>query len=580
MSIWDEVDNQEWADLATRTETFVERLTEREDLIVLIKPDTRSKEEKVETGSIPAAMFRPEFARIDLNASKILDNNLSDVKFVDPNGIYAQRAFPVFTGTVVHESAHAKHTIYSFPKETPAHIIKWVKILEETRVETKILEEFPQYVKYLKVIVKDIATGRFLDPQQEALNQALFLRYEAANSVFLILAREEIGILDLDEIQETLKSCKSSLGKADFDKLKKLWEESQLVEDEDVSTLIGIAEKIHALVDPKDQFTESILDSFVHDSSSTSAGNVSSPFAELVAASSNAEKQIKAGEAVPIPKKRNLQEENRQFRDSLQNSLKQYNKNPIPAGWGYYEPTLNNLTPTASDISRLRAITLALKKAQYRDVSKTYLHSQTPPGRLIIREAMNREAQVASNQAITATPWKQTRRREVDNPPITLAVASDISGSMSVYQKEVSSFSWAVATAVRQLMGKVGAVAWNGKPYQLIKPNTAPKQIPYYTARGGSDGLPESIKVLDGMMNLSFGEGVRVLAIITDGELPNNDLIQQRITELANRGVITLWILTSARGFQPKNATIALLRNPSDFGKIVGTKMIEALSKA
>ena len=65
-----------------------------------------------------------------------------------------------------------------------------------------------------------------------------------------------------------------------------------------------------------------------------------------------------------------------------------------------------------------------------------------------------------------------------------------------------------------------------------------------------------------------------------DGELPDENVIQKEIDLLHSKGVLILWILTSARGFKPKNATIAILKSPDDFGKIVGPKIIETLAKA
>lgn len=239
------------------------------------------------------------------------------------------------------------------------------------------------------------------------------------------------------------------------------------------------------------------------------------------------------------------------------------------------------------DKARSRAITVALQKAQYREVHKTTLDSTLPPGRFNVRQAMARTSQVASGQEITATPWKQTRRREIDNPPITLAVATDVSASMHAWQREVSSFTWAFSHAVKGLRGKAGALAWNVGSTALIQPNMVTENIPVASAGGGSTGCPSAMMALDSMMNLSFGDGVRVLAVITDGYLTQRGYANEPcartqgvINELHARGVKVMWFVTRHDGWIPANTTATVLHRPEDFGRLVGKTIIESLAKA
>ncbi|MBC9704385.1 MAG: hypothetical protein H9W81_05080, partial [Enterococcus sp.] len=256
------------------------------------------------------------------------------------------------------------------------------------------------------------------------------------------------------------------------------------------------------------------------------------------------------------------------------------NKNP-------FGTVISMRKPKPEDYARSRAITVALQKAQYREVHKTTLNSTMPPGRFNVRQAMNRTSQVAAGQDVTATPWKQTRRREVDNPPITLAVATDVSRSMNAWQREVSSFTWAFSHAVKGLRGKAGAVAWNTGSTALIQPNVAVKDIPVAMADGGSTGCPSAMMALDSLMDLSFGSGVRVLAIITDGYLTGRGFTnnpcpktQGVINQLHSRGVKVMWFCTRPDGWIPKNTTSAILNQPEDFGRMVGKTVIDTLSKA
>jgi hypothetical protein len=335
--------------------------------------------------------------------------------------------------------------------------------------------------------------------------------------------------------------------------------------------------------DPADSVDESSADREVN----------SSPVSDLIKEAINSigkastHGTVEAGEQgkpAPIAPKRNVQKENLEHRKEI-NAAKQTVDNPTVqniGGWGLDPsvPLIVSQPPSAKDVSRSKVLGQAIGKAQFRAVDKTILNSLTPPGKFNVRQAMNRSAQLTMKQEVTATPWKQTRHREVDNPPITLAVASDVSMSMGAWQREVSSFTWAFSQAVSKLDGKSGAVVWNTDTYSLIKPGRAPKNIPVAKAAGGSSGLPNAMRALDGLMGLSFGEGVRLLTIITDGELPNTGEIQEVITKLHSYGVKILWILTSHRGWKPKHASIAVLNTPEEFGKIVSQQMVEALSRS
>lgn len=259
----------------------------------------------------------------------------------------------------------------------------------------------------------------------------------------------------------------------------------------------------------------------------------------------------------------------------------------INAGKNPYDTRIMMQKAGPVDQARSRAIMVALKNAQYREVHKTTLDSTIPPGRFNVRQAMNRSSQISAGQEVTATPWKQTRRREIDNPPITLAVATDVSGSMGPWQQDVSSFTWAFSHAVKGLRGKAGALAWNVGSTALIQPNMVTPDIPVATSGGGSTGCPSAMLALDAMMDLSYGEGVRVLAVITDGFLSGFGMsnapcpkTQGVINELHARGVKIMWFVTRSNGWIPSNTTATVLNKPEDFGKLVGGAVIEALSKA
>lgn len=627
MTIWTEPEHDAWAELAKNMEYFVDHVTSRKDIAVIVEPDVRSPED-IAAKPIPGGVFSPMHARININASLVFDADIEadDIEYINVSHPYYQSEFPELIGVLVHESAHAKHSKYLYKSGVEGKVLEWVKVLEETRCEKKIVALFPEYAIHIKTIVRNIVSGGILDDPKKMINDGmsdLMARYQSARMAILICARYDIDVLSSSDIDGVRSKCVSVLGIDDYTLIQNLWLEAHYVDDEDFDSLVVIAEKIQAIVDPNNEAPnqdssqrmpcgsfskgESEGGSDGESSQGEGSGEVdenadltmdidADEFTDFIQAindelgklSEKARKDIDSGldgkDAVDGPPKKTQIEKDAERRQIIQ--IQQGQINPAKTSRGYgagydrYDPIVTKVNPDATDISRMRSMLNAISEAQFRDVTKTVRPSMIPPGRLKMSEVVQRQAQITAKQTITANPWKQTRRREIDNPPITLAVATDVSYSMSAYQREVSSFSWAVAKAVKTLQGNVGAVAWNAKSHQLIDANRVGEQINYYEARGGSTGCPNAIQALDGLMNLTYGEGVRLLVVLTDGDLPNRPEIQKEIDCMSNAGVIVLWINTMRNGFKPNNATVAYLSDPKDFGRIVGAKMIEALRSA
>lgn len=691
MSIWTNTKDKEWADLARRTEPFIDKLTGRNDIYVTVRPDLRPEDEQKEN-HIPAGVFTPSLARIAFNPNLIFDKDVvTSVADVDPCAVRSQRRYPEFVGVAVHESSHGRHSSWSMPK-LEGKIAHWVAMIEEPRSERWLIEDFPQYAVFVKSMVTNVLGGdkffggTMFDNQPEELQR----RYQAGQLCFLIMARAEYDVFDWSELQESEKVLRDILGDDDYETMNEIWLDAIALKDDQVDEIVALAERVQAVIDPNNEIDDqpeqegaqapcgayilvpmdgdedgdsegsegdsdddsegsgkgsgkgssskrgrgnesedeeaedgegdadgegkdsdkdskdkgkgsSSKDEDGDDSEGDGSGSSdqvagNSPLdgiiqnalrKELSKIAQDAKDEIsESGSNTGLSFNRNQAEEDAKHRKVADKAKDKIEKAPSSGGgagfnnYYRYQLTLNERLPKTADTARARAIEAALRQAQYREVMKTEMRSITPPGRLSMRGMMNREAQIASRQEITATPWKQTRRRTVDQPPITLAVASDISGSMDAYQQEVGSFTWGMGHAVRRLQGKVAAVAWDSTVHEYIKPNHTMDKIPYYTNGGSSEGLPAAIFALDGLMNLSFGEGVRVLTVITDGQLPNNQEIQNRIDILHGYGVQILWILTHSRGFKPRNTTVAVLDSPNDFGKIVGKKVIELLAQA
>lgn len=661
MSIWTNEDHQEWADLALRTYDFIDKLTGRSDITVTVHPNPAplSAGDK----DAPGGWFIPSKADMHFNAKLLFDKSMTTMKSVDPSSVVSQRQFPLYIGTGVHESGHARHTTYAMPSLPPL-VGQIMTMLEEPRCERGTLAEWPQYASFLKMLTVEVVAKEFFANQNIVPESDLSDRFRAANLAILLIGREFNEVFTRDELIRVHEIMQNIFGAHDYKLFLDLLEQGLSVADDKPEELVEVSKKMAKLIDPNDEMSKApdMVQMFMPCGASTGEGegsdgegegegegesqgnaqgqgsgspsngqsqpgkgsgsgqpqpgkgsgqgdskgsasgsgsddeedpenekehggiSIADILNEMANKASDTAREMAAknrGE-VFVPKK-SQSEKNAEHRASNKASQRKV-KFPSGrgAGWDWSNITVSSVAPTADDLIRVRALSNAISKAQFRDVHKSEVKSMLPPGRLNIRQAMNRAGQVAARSEITATPWSQVRRREVDNPPITLAVATDVSGSMDRFQREVCSFTWAFSSAVRKLKGKCGALAWNTVPWELINPGTGYPNMPIASAGGGSTGLPETMKALDSMVDLSFGEGVRVLVVITDSELPNGKEVNEVLSKMMSYGVKVLWISTT-RSLQvrpPKGATVAVLESPDDFGRIVSKNVIDVLSNA
>lgn len=654
MSIWTNENHQEWADLAMRTYDFIDKLTGRSDITVTVHPDPAplSAGDK----DAPGGWFIPSKADMHFNAKLLFDQSMTTMVAVDPSSVVSQRQFPLYIGTGVHESGHARHTTYAMPALPPL-VGQVMTLLEEPRCERGTLAEWPQYASYLKMLTTEVVAKEFFANQNIVPESDFSDRFHAVNLGILLIGRELNDVFTRDEVIRVHEIMENIFGAQDYRKFLSLLEKGLDVADDKPEELVKISEKIAKLIDPNDEMSKApnTVQIFMPCGASTGEGEKGEGEGQSQPGSGSAQGKPGEGESqdgkgegsgegepqdgkgegggsdpkypsstdpaedaenekdhggisfadilsemsekakdtaremaaknrgeVYVPKKSQSQKNAEHRAENKAAKRKVKFPSGRGSGWDWGNITVSAVAPDADDLMRARSLANAISKAQFRDVTKSEIKSMLPPGRLNIRQAMARAGQVASRSEITATPWTQVRRREVENPPITLAVATDVSGSMDQFQHEVCSFTWAFSNAVRKLKGKCGALAWNTVPWELINPGTGYPKMPIANAGGGSTGLPETIKALDSLVDLSFGEGVRVLVIITDSDLPNGKEVNDALTKLMNYGVKVLWISTDRRlkVRPPKDATVAVLESVSDFGRIVSKNVIDVLSKA
>ena len=251
MTIWTDAKHDEWGELSIRTLSFVDKLTERNDIIITIEPDVRDYDLRV-IQPRPAAWFVPSRAEMFFTANALFDDKTPTMEDVNPASVVSQRNNPVYIGAVFHESSHARYTTYTLPP-LPAHINRWVTLLEEPRCEGKLLREFPQYKNYVKAIASHIVAKGFFNDQKLRGKDELARRFEATELAILLLARAHNGVFANDDVSACTQLVSATLGKKDFEAIEELYIRALSLDAEDMDELIEIAESIHGIVDRKNE---------------------------------------------------------------------------------------------------------------------------------------------------------------------------------------------------------------------------------------------------------------------------------------------------------------------------------------
>lgn len=100
----------------------------------------------------------------------------------------------------------------------------------------------------------------------------------------------------------------------------------------------------------------------------------------------------------------------------------------------------------------------------------------------------------------------------------------------------------------------MAAIAWNSNARPVVWPGHVPRHVIEPVCRGKSSGCPQSLRALDGALQLSGSTGPRVVVVLTDGRQPNHRYIDAEVEWLATSGVRVLWVTDRSDSWTPKRA--------------------------
>lgn len=171
--------------------------------------------------------------------------------------------------------------------------------------------------------------------------------------------------------------------------------------------------------------------------------------------------------------------------------------------------------------------------------------SEVPPGRMNSRQMMQRAADRHAGRPSSAKPWKRVQHKVDVNPPLTVAVLTDISGSQSWAEEASARVSWILSQAVTSINGRVACVAFGDHPFITLKPGDHPTHKIVADACGGSEAFDFACGAADVMLNLMNGRGVRLVFVFTDGDfvkLGERKRGELWVDDLTAAGCHVIWI--------------------------------------
>ncbi len=474
-------DWQPWSDAWTK---HVPRLTGRTDLTVLVAPG----------GGGAAECFYPALRRIEINATYIADT--PDV--ADPRRAGHKKIVPTGYGLLVHGCAHAAHSLWTAPPGTAPILTEVAEMLEESRAEGRQRGRRRTDRRWLRHM-----TNTVVHPGAAPVDD----HWHAGVLAALLLARVDARILTSKDVRGIRAAVTAVIGRLILRRLREVWRQAHTVDDTDATTMIELARRWCEIlgIDPDQHQLVPIADDGLF------AGRLDQALIDFLAATVRLTPSDYRARILDL-------------------------RHRPPATW-------THTAPTAAQQEAARHLAARIARARTRNPEIIRRGAVLPPGRLRTRHAIAADAQIAAGHTPTAQPWQHRTVAPPPKPTVRLGILADLSGSMHSYAAELSSAAWIFAHAARRGQAITTTIGFGDRTTLLIPPHARPQQVLHMPADGFSTAtFCEATKLADQLLDLRHGRSLRMLAVVSDGQLDNKQTGQKLITTLHRAGCAVLWL--------------------------------------
>jgi hypothetical protein len=510
---------QAWSRAWTR---HVPRLTDRDDLTVLVEPGAG--------GGAPAC-FYPDQRRIEVDATYIGDPTIAD-----PNRAGHKNLVPTAYGLLVHEAAHAAHSQWRTPPLIPPVVAAAMDLLEESRIEARQRRRRRGDRRWLHHTVTALLTVDDA-PVDDA--------WHAGCVAALLLARVDARILTAKQVRAARAAVTTLLGRKRLRQLREVWQAAHTTDDTDADAMTELGWRwCHVLgIDPSTQPDTPEADP------GEFAGRLAAAITDYLAASAG-------------------------LTPAAYTAAHNAGTYAAPATW-------TERDPTPAEQAAARTLAARLTPARIHHPEPATLPTTVPPGRLRTRAAVTVDAQIAAGTTPTAAPWARRTPLPPPKPELRLGILVDTSGSMRPYTGPLSAASWMFAHAAHRNHATVTTIAFADRATLLLPPRHRPTQVKDMTAHGGTSGFIAAVKLADQLLDLRARRTLRLLAVVSDADLPDIEPAQRLITTLHHAGCPVLWLRpANLPGHTFEHTTTLTVADPLDAVGHIADAAVTALEDA
>lgn len=529
----------EWYRVSSQLGQLVNGWSGRSDLAVYCG-------ENAAEGEAIAALYH-DSAEIEVNVTKAFGFATPESlgNLLDKNTHYDN---PKAIGVIYHEALHARHSNWDrelLTKELDASESRAFLLLEEVRIEARGIIEVPKN----KLFLRESALAFALEEVNEATLQNVSEVWQSGMLAVLAMGRFDVGILELNDVRLIYARLIENLGQELFDNLRKIWTEFAGLKVSQVERGMELARewvKLMKQADPESekQFGEAKAGEA---GESEQSGSLSELLGEIA-------DQLSFDNAESLADQKTLEEWEQEAKSRSQtaknrNQKKQtaqkiFDKQNDAKGSGSGSELKESRNPTPQE--RAAAVTIAkmLEKAKYRERSLHEVRSTIPQGRLNARAAVQNAALAARGSIERVPAWDRKVRKHTDDPILRLGVMVDISGSMYNAMEAMATTAWVMGEAGRRIQAKTAMVYYGSGVFPTLRVGQRLDQVRVFTAPDGTEEFQDAYSAIDGELGLTYGDGVRMLVIVSDGQYRPHQIEAARkaLIECKQNGVAVLWI--------------------------------------
>lgn len=575
----------EWLPVGAQIGSLVNTWAGRSDIVAYVGPGA---------GGPTPACFNPALSEVEVNVDLSFGKGITPSSIGDLLDRDSLFNWPKAAGAIFHEALHARYSKMDLPKaskELTPHEFNAFMSLEETRIERLGVTNFPMNRIFLRACALDLV----LHDINENIEKADNIR-SIATIAALLSARVDAGSLDADDVVGINTVVIDFLGADTFEKLQSVWRRFQGIENAlNPLPLYDLAREwdqiLRDLANERGEELDKLTDMQI----------IQAVIGDIIKEIEDAIETI----AIAVADDAQDQQQSEEWKEEVEvrtKAARQDREHKKVADEIFKDTSeAGNTNGSNSRLEKIRkpeaheraaAVKIAqmLEKAKYRERDEHEIQSILPPGRLRTRAIVQNAAYKAQGSMQAANPWRRTVRKHTDDPTLSIGVMVDISGSMGSAMNPMAVTAWAMSEAARRVQARAAMVYFGQDVFPTLKPGQHLDQINVYTAPDSTEKFDKAFKALDGSLNLLYGNGARLLVVVSDARYTSVETERAKywLKECDDKGVAVLWLpfcrspyLHDAMELTRGTNTVLLsdVMDPADAAIRIGTAAANALTK-